>query len=141
MEAEGEAGEHDEKDNRNRKEGEDDVFEDDDVVSDPVEESHVKEEVDPGQSDGTGSNLPLEARRIQEEAVECQKDGEAVDEEVKEEDEWQLWFLPLHYTSNALDSHLIPKRGELAVPKEENHPCNIQHKKKATEPWVPFRCP
>ena len=48
METEGEASQHDEKDNRNRKEGEDDVFEDDDVVSNPVEESHVEEEVDPG---------------------------------------------------------------------------------------------
>ena len=90
MEAEGKASEQDEKDDRNRKKGFDNVFEDDDVVSDPVEESHVEEQVDPGHSNGDSSNLPLETRRFPKEVVGCQEEGEAVDENIEDEDEWQF---------------------------------------------------
>ena len=62
MEAEGKPNEQDEKDDGDLQEREDDVFEDDDVDPNPVEESHVEEQVDPGQSDGASPNLPLEAR-------------------------------------------------------------------------------
>ena len=125
MEAEGEANEQDEKDDGDLEEGEDDIFEDDDVDPDPVEEPHVEEEVDPGQSDGDSSNLPLEARRFPEEIVACQEECQAVDEEVKEEDKRQLWFSHLLYLLETFLS-LAPDRTDLTICNEENHPCKVE---------------
>ena len=130
MEAEGESNEQDDKDNGNLEEGEDDIFEDDYVDPNLVEKSHVQEQVDPGHSDGDCSDLPLEAGWFPEEIVERQEEGEAVDEEIKEEYEWQVKLSPL-------DSlHLIPKKGELSVPKEENNSCNIQQQHDDTKDLV-----
>ena len=48
METKGEANEQDDKDNCNLEEGEDNIFEDDNVLPDRVEKPHVKEKIDPG---------------------------------------------------------------------------------------------
>ena len=70
MEAEGKANKKDEEDDGDLQEGEDDVFEDDDVDANPIEKSHLEKQVDPGQRDRDGADLPLEARGVQHKAVE-----------------------------------------------------------------------
>ena len=116
VEAEGEANEQDYEDDRNLQEGEDHVLEDDDVDPDTVEEPHLDEQVDPGEGDGDGSNLPImkmilgrtqfwwsvdigrnsslpvEAGGVPEKVVAGHKESQAVDEKVEEEDKRQLWF-------------------------------------------------
>ena len=59
VEAEGKANEQDYEDDRNLQEGEDHVLEDNDVDPDTVEEPHLDEQVDPGEGDGDGSDLPI----------------------------------------------------------------------------------
>ena len=127
MEAEGEADEQDEKDDGDLQEGEDDVFEDDDVDSDPVEKSHLEEQVDPGQCDGDSSNLPLEARRFPEEVMARQEERQAVDEEVKEEDKWELW---LSHLLDFLKTFLSLSQDwtDFAICKEEDHPSKVECK-------------
>ena len=121
MEAEGEANEEDEEDDGDLQEGEDDVFEDDNVDPDPVEESHLEKQVDPGQRDRDGADLPLEARGVQDKAMEGEEQSEAVDHEVKEEDKRQLWFPPLLNCRKAF-RHLSPDRLHFTVGKEKHNP-------------------
>ena len=140
MEAEGEANEQDYEDDRNLQEGEDHVLEDDDVDPDPVEESHLEEQIDPGQSDGDGSDFPMEARRFEDEAVATNKEREAVDEEVKEEDKWQLWFLHIFYLLETFLS-LSQDRTDLTISKEENHPGKVESKQNIAKDRVPSFLP
>ena len=140
MEAEGEPNEQDEKDDGDLEEGEDDVFEDDDVDPDSVEESHVEEQVDPGKSDGDSSNLPLEAGWFPEEVVTCQEECQAVDEEVKEEDKWQLWFLHIFYLLETFLS-LSQDRTDLTISKEENHPGKVESEQNIAKDRVPLFWP
>ena len=130
VKAEGKTNEQDDENNGSRKEGLDDILEDNDVDPNSVEESHVQEEVDPGQGDGDSSNLILEARWLPDEVVGYQIHGEAVDEVVTQEDEWQIWFSPLD------PLHMIPKIYDFTIPKEENNSCNIQHQHNDAEDLI-----
>ena len=140
VEAEGEANEQDYEDDRNLQEGEDHVLEDDDVDPDTVEQPHLDEQVDPGDGDGDGSNLPkmkmilgrtrnsylpVEAGGVPEEVVTGHKEPQAVDEKVEEEDKWQLWFSEVpHFFETFL--HLPLDWMEFTVQEENDYSCQIE---------------
>ena len=65
MEAEGEGDDKNQKDDEELGEGEEDVVEDDDVDPDDGKLLHVHEQVDPGQGDGGGRQLPKRALLLQ----------------------------------------------------------------------------
>ena len=140
MEAEGEANNQDDEEYGDLEEGEDDILEDDDVDPDPVEESHLEEQIDPGQSDGDGSDFPMEARRFEDEAVATNKEREAVDEEVKEEYKWQLWSSQLLHLFKALFG-LSPDRIDFTINEEEHDPSKIEHEQNDAKDWIPLFVP
>ena len=95
METECKSNDHDDKDNGNCKEGEDDVLKEDDVFPDSVQEPHVEEQVDPGEGEGDGTDLPVQAGARPNEVVGGHKESQDVDEGIKEEDSRQGWPFPL----------------------------------------------
>ena len=124
MKAEGEANEKDEEDDGDLQEGEDDVFEDDDVDADPVEKSHLEQQVDPGQRDRDGADLPLEARGVQHKAMQGEEEGETVDEEVEKEDQGKLRSPKLLHRLQAFHC-LSPDGIPFTEDKEKDNPCKI----------------
>ena len=89
METKCESNDHDDKDNGNCKEGDDDVLKENDVFPDSVQEPHVEEQVDPGEGEGDGTDLPVQAGVVgPKEVVGSHEESEAVNKSVKEENSW-----------------------------------------------------
>ena len=92
----------------------------------------MKKEVDPGQGDGDGTYLPLEARTLlPDKMVASDKESKAVDKGVKEEDSWQVTrSCPLECPQ------LVPDWLELLSCKEEYKSGYVQQKKNDPEVLV-----
>ena len=89
METECESSDHDDKDDADCAKGEDDVLKEDDVFPDPVQEPHVDEQVDPGEREGDGTDLPVQARAGgPKEVVESHEERQGVNKSIKEENSW-----------------------------------------------------
>ena len=149
VEAEGEANNQDDEEYGDLEEGEDDILEDDDVDPDTVEEPHLDEQVDPGEGDGDGSDLPMmemilgrtqywwnvdnernsylpvKAGGVPEEVVAGHKEPQAVDEKVEEEDKRQLWFSEVPHFFETFP-HLPLDWMKFTVQEENDYSCQIE---------------
>ena len=112
METECETGDHDDKDYGNCKEGEDDILEENDIFPYSVQEPHVEEQVDPGEGEGDGTDLPVQAGASPNEVVGSHEESEDVDEGIKEEDGRQGWPFQLECLQLAPDGLVLLGRKE-----------------------------